>query len=249
MRKLFTKGDSNPKIAKSDKAGRNFLTQILHLAPAKESGYEVCSSRSVGCTLGCLYNQGRGRMNNTQKARIARTVAWMEDRAVFKSQVIKEIAAFVRKCDKLNTMAAIRMNGTSDILWEVQFEELFSKFPQVQFYDYTKHVKRCLTDYALPTNYHLTFSKSEDNDKDCLRVLDAGLWSVAVVFRDSNFPTEYWDRPVYSADEDDLRFFDPPSQVGGLVAKGTARKDDTGFVVNTETAIVELSTPNLPVLA
>jgi hypothetical protein len=37
--------------------------------------------------------------------------------------------------------------------------------------------------------------------------------------------------PVVNADEDDLRFLDPPNVVLSLTAKGRARKDTSGFVV------------------
>ena len=232
MANLFTDGSSNPKTAKSDKAGKKFLTKILHLAPAKNSGYEVCSSRSVGCTFACLYTAGRGKMTTVQKARIRKTKLWFEDRDAFKSQIIREVTAFVKRCSKLGVFPAIRMNGTSDILWESQFENLFSQFPMVQFYDYTKHLKRCLPGYGLPQNYHLTFSRSENNDPACLQVLRGGLWNVAAVFADKNFPTSWEGFPTYSADEDDLRFLDPSGgHLGALYAKGDAKKDTTGFVL------------------
>ena len=38
--------------------------------------------------------------------------------------------------------------------------------------------------------------------------------------------------PVVSGDKDDLRFQDPPRHVVGLTAKGQAKKDTSGFVVN-----------------
>jgi len=36
---------------------------------------------------------------------------------------------------------------------------------------------------VLPNNYNLTFSRSESNDKDCLKVLEFG-GNVSVVFKD-----------------------------------------------------------------
>ena len=46
-------------------------------------------------------------------------------------------------------------------------------FPSLQFVDYTKNAKRF--DRALPANYHLTFSRSETNEVDALRLLDRGV--------------------------------------------------------------------------
>jgi len=247
--KLFTDGSSNPKTAKSDKAGRKFLTKILHLAPASLSGFNVCSSSSVGCRDGCLNTAGRGQMTTVQKARIRKTLQWFNDRDTFKAQIIKELTAFVKRCEKLGVSAAIRMNGTSDILWEKQFSELFTLFPQITYYDYTKHVKRCLDGYGLPQNYHLTFSRSESNDADCYKVLQSGRHNVAAVVRTKHIletTPSIWGFDTYSADNDDLRFLDPPgSHFGLLYAKGKARKDSSGFVF-TQGA---MKAPSLPVLA
>ena len=231
MAKLLTKGTSNPKTAKSDKRS-GLETMILHMAPSKLSGFNVCTSASPGCIEACLNTAGRGNMDSVQKARIARTIMWFNNRPEFKVKITGELHAFVRRCDKLGNRGAVRMNGTSDILWERQWPELFTMFPTLQFYDYTKHVKRCLQGYKLPPNYHLTFSRSETNQADCLRVLEAGRHNVAVVFDGKDFPPTWEGFPTYSADEDDLRFLDPPGgHVGCLYAKGRGKRDETGFVL------------------
>lgn len=58
---------------------------------------------------------------------------------------------------------------------------------------------------------------------------------MAVAFRDRNYPTRYLGFPVVDGDETDLRFLDPPGVVVGLSAKGTAKLEDSGFVVDTRT--------------
>src|SRR4051812_28111922 len=95
----------NPKIAKGLKKG--FMTFILHLAPAKLSGYEVCPMRSKGCTDACLNTAGRGGMatgrgplthddvavgvvNTIQAARIRRTKRFFEDRQGFMTDLVKD---------------------------------------------------------------------------------------------------------------------------------------------------------------
>jgi hypothetical protein len=229
---LFTKGESNAKTAKSEAAGMGFSTLIQHLAPAKLSDYEVCSSRSIGCTIACLNTAGRGRMGPIQLARINRTLMFFQDRPAYMVQATKELTAFCRKCDKVGSRPCVRMNGTSDLMWEVLWPELFHKFSDVQWYDYTKHFKRCLPGYALPSNYHLTFSRSESNQDKVVKVLAGGRWNVAAVFNSKNFPQNIFGFPTYSADEDDLRFLDPPGgHVGCLYAKGKGKKDATGFVL------------------
>jgi hypothetical protein len=89
-------------------------------------------------------------------------------------------------------------------------------------------------DYSrwIPSNYHLTFSRSESNDDIALQILEARRANVAVVF--SGALPETWNGyPVYDADSDDLRFLDPYNggAVAGLKAKGEAKKDNSGFVI------------------
>lgn len=230
---LLTIGDSSTKLAKSDAAGTKYLSAICYLAPHKVAGFgNVCPNASAGCIAACLNTAGRGIYQKTQDARIARTKLWFEDRETFKTQMAKEIQAFVKKCTKAGKVAAIRLNGTSDIPWEKVWPEVFKLFPQVQFYDYTKNLKRMLawSKGEMPANYHLTFSRSEVNEDKCKEVLKAG-GNVAAVFSTDNFPSTYLGFPVFDADEDDLRFLDANGTVQALKAKGKAKKDSTGFVV------------------
>jgi hypothetical protein len=83
-----------------------------------------------------------------------------------------------------------------------------------------------------PANYHLTFSRSESNEVECREVLLAG-GNVAVVFRARPFPSRHLGFPVIDGDETDLRFLDPSGVVVGLSAKGSAKNDESGFVVDT----------------
>lgn len=224
---LFTKGMANPKIAKGE--WTVYSTMIMHLAPARLSGFEVCASRSPGCTIACLNTAGRGRMSPIQTARVNRTQLFFNDRVGFLKQLYKELTTFVRACDRKNKRPAIRLNGTSDLIWEQLTPKLFDDFSMVQFYDYTKHVKRCLPNWSLPSNYHLTFSRSEQNQEKAKQVLLGGRHNVAVVFK--SLPETWNGYSVYNADDSDLRFLDPPAPaIGGLIAKGKAKQDKTGFV-------------------
>jgi hypothetical protein len=85
-------------------------------------------------------------------------------------------------------------------------------------------------DGKLPSNYSLTFSRSETNESQCLDVLARG-GNVAVVFRSKTLPTHWNGFPVINGDENDLRFLDPKGVVVGLTAKGKAKSDTSGFVV------------------
>ena len=103
----------------------------------------------------------------------------------------------------------------------------------MQFYDYTKNPNRAIAHAAgkMPSNYHLTFSRSEANDKDVARVMKVK-GNVAVVFS-GKLPKRYKGKRVVDGDINDLRFTDPKNVVVGLKAKGKARSDTSGFVVHT----------------
>jgi hypothetical protein len=218
--KLLT--TANYKTVKGEKLG--YLTGILYLAPAKISGYEVCPRRSAGCTEACLYTAGMGKFSNVQQARIKKTKQFFEDRDNFLMQLRKDITALVRKAKKTNMTPAVRLNGTSDIEW-TRFG-IMEEFPDVQFYDYTKVLNRLKQ--PIPKNYHITFSKSEDNEMDCRWALNLG-FNVAVVF--NKLPETYFARPVISGDETDVRFEDARGVIVGLTAKGKAKKDLNNFVI------------------
>jgi len=216
--------------AKTDKGqGRGYITAILYLAPADESGYEVCPMASQGCRKACLNKAGMGAFSNVQAARIAKTKWYFEDRVAFMAQLMTEVRAFIRKAFKAGLIPVVRLNGTSDIPWErVPVEgmpNIMAHFPTVQFYDYTKRHNR----RDLPDNYHLTFSLAEDNDSRASAAASNGA-NVAVVFRTDKFPATFMGMPVVDGDADDLRFLDGKGVVVGLKAKGPAKKDTSGFV-------------------
>ena len=104
--------------------------------------------------------------------------------------------------------------------------------PETQFYDYTKSFQRMAKfinrSPEFPSNYHLTFSRSEHNETLCDMVLQMG-GNVAVVFRDQ-LPKTWKGFEVVNGDENDLRFLDKSGVVDGLIEKGLAKQDETGFV-------------------
>jgi hypothetical protein len=238
--KLLSTG--NPKVLKGMSQGYN--TYILHLAPADLSGYETCAKRTAGCTAACLNTAGRGGMfkkgentNVIQQARIRKTKMFFENRVEFMATLVKDIELAIKQSKKMELVPVFRLNGTSDLAWEKYevvrngqlFRNIFTAFPEVQFYDYTKILGRKIKEYS---NYQLTFSAADGNDSDVLKALNEGL-NVAVVFgikKTLPMPVDYLSRPVFNGDESDLRFLDPKGVIVGLYAKGKAKKDTTGFV-------------------
>ena len=235
---LLTSG--NQKILKGEKLG--YITKGIHLAPANLSGYEVCQWRSKGCTASCLNTAGRGQMNSIQVSRVNKTKLFFEKKIEFLEKLSKEITSSIKSAHKKSMQAVFRPNLTSDIMWENEINEdgatIFEKHSSTQFYDYTKSFKRMCSflgkpfikgEAKFPSNYHLTFSRSENNDKKCEMVLLMG-GNVAVVFR-NQLPKTWKGFEVVNGDETDLRFLDKKGVVVGLIEKGMAKKDETGFVV------------------
>ena len=219
-----------------------YITKGIHLAPANLAGYEVCQWRSKGCTASCLNTAGRGQMNSVQQSRIAKTKLFFEQKMDFFTKLSKEITSTIKSSLKKEMQAVFRLNLTSDISWENEINEdgitIFEKFGKTQFYDYTKSFKRMCSfldkpfikgEAKFPSNYHLTFSRSENNDKKCEMVLAMG-GNVAVVFR-NQLPKTWKGYEVVNGDETDLRFLDKKGVVVGLIEKGMAKKDETGFVL------------------
>ena len=222
----------NAKTVHGEKLG--YLTGILYLAPANESGVtNTCQYASEGCKEDCLFTAGRGVFKSVYEARVKKTLWLARDRAGFLEQLRQDIKALVKSAKRQQLTPAIRLNGTSDLAWLPL--QLSAEFPDVQLYDYTKLPKPWLRTRA---NYHLTFSRSESNSAAVLDALSHGI-NVAIVFdtpRGLNLPQSWNGYKVLDGDVHDLRFLDGyQSAVIGLRAKGRARKDSpangSGFVL------------------
>lgn len=224
MVKYLSKPSTNAKTAKSDKLGE-YLTAILYLLP----DLELCPmSERAGCAATCLNTAGRGAFSNVQEARRRKSQAFKANPIAFVDQLKLDIYEHIRYCERRGKKPAVRLNGTSDIDWSKikgsDGNTVFSCFPSVVFYDYTKMIKRKPLD-----NYHLTVSYSEANAKYASMVA-ASDKNIAVVFRD-RLPKTFLGRKVINGDKHDLRFLDPDNVVVGLLAKGSAKRDTSGFVI------------------
>lgn len=241
---------ADAKTVKGEKKG--LLTAIMYLAPWKLSGYQVCPMAEIaGCVGDCLNTAGRGgmaradadtieidghvvKLNAIQKARIARTRFFFENRAEFMAQLAKEIRAAKKKAEKMGYAFAVRLNGTSDIRWEnvdYQDSNIFDVFSDVFFYDYTKIPNRKIGGVK---NYHLTFSYSA---RDAFQKIFAKAqefygksMNYAFVYM-HKMPQKFMGLEVINGDEDDARFMDAPGVAIALKAKGRARKSNSGFAL------------------
>jgi hypothetical protein len=215
--------------------GSGYLTAIMYMTPYKTLGRNLCPmAETAGCLEGCLNTAGRGAMNSVQKGRARKAEWFIKDQSGFMAQLVKDCIRFMAYCDKRGIKPAIRLNGTSDVRWElIKYDGLniFEIFPEIMFYDYTKIANRPLD---IP-NYKLTFSYSEASaayEKQCFIALKRGM-NIAVVFRDKeSIPESFLGLPTIDGDKTDLRFLDPAQSIVALYAKGKARKDQSGFVID-----------------
>ena len=264
MRSLLTTG--NPKTEKS--VILKFLTAVLHFAPWIASGYNVCAFAHVAkCHGPCLNTSGRGGIakgnatfktpagmlpdNPIQHCRITRTKLYFENRPEFMRRLYQDLRAFLRKCERENLEPAIRLNGTSDLLWEKEpfpvsdnkrgihmvYTNIFAAFPTIQFYDYSKIAKRFCRE--LPSNYFLALSYSEASEKyadSCMMARQETGCSLVVVVRDQAAKDHYIARGAVDGDAHDLIFKHPAGSLIVLKAKGKARKDTSGFVIDIDNA-------------
>jgi len=235
---------NNAKTPKGEELG--YLTAILYFAPYMLSGYQMCKFAELAqCHGPCLNTAGRGKFDATQKARIRKTLMFHQFRPEFMILLVSEINRAIRKSKRMGLKLVVRLNGTSDIVWEntpVVFNKtdptvpvysfnIFELFPTLTFYDYSKYPTR----HKLPKNYHLTFSYSGATsfkpivDKWFDKRTDQ---NIAVVF--DKVPENVFGPifgPIVKGDNNDLRFLDPINVTVGLKAKGKAKIDNTGFVV------------------
>jgi hypothetical protein len=162
-------------------------------------------------------------------ARDARTALYLERPIVFMKRLRAELTLLEAEALQFGLRPAMRLNGTSDLLWERFDPDLFSDFPEIQFFDYTKINQRMLSflDGVLPSNYHLTFSVDACGKHQASYVIGRG-GNVAVVFW-PYLPNKWWGFPVIDGDRHDARFLDPKGVIVGLRAKGLARVDVHGF--------------------
>ena len=242
-RRLLSDGMTNAKLSK---LADGIASAILYFsagtsadeADGREGKHrDVCPWKTAACYLGCLVTAGRGLSPNVVAARLRRTLMFLNERKAFIDQVMYELDLLVARAVRDGALAVFRPNGTSDIPWEKVAPQWFESHPEIQFYDYSKSMKRMreyLSQTRWPKNYHLTFSRSEEMPLEKVQELVALGGNVAVVFDvkpTEALPYTWHGMPVINGDLSDWRFRDPKGVIVGLRAKGRAKHDTSGFVV------------------
>ena len=161
-----------------------YLNAINYMAPAATAGVgNLCPHASPGCLALCLgWYSGQSAMlsnaeletgtNATRDSRARKSRQFMHDRKTFIADMMRGIDAAKRKAQREGLKLCVRPNGATDIVWESVAPAMFTAHSDTQFVDYTKNYRRMLRfcEGKLPPNYHLTFSRSETNESDCLNV-------------------------------------------------------------------------------
>jgi hypothetical protein len=224
--KLLSSGSTNAKTAKN-----SIETLILYLAPFTQNskGINLCPKATAGCAAACLFTAGRGAFSNVAQSRINRTEYYLHDRKAFLAQLAKEVNAQSKKVPTL----AVRLNGTSDIKLVEMLTLTHDIAPNVVFYDYTKIPSKAGNRKTTQGHdYIVTYSFNEGKDAipNALEVLNRG-GNVAAVFR-KELPDTFLGYPVIDGDQSDIIMLYNRGVILGLKAKGKAKKDTTGFVID-----------------
>tara|TARA_R110002167_G_scaffold39965_3_gene123286 strand:- start:53 stop:766 length:714 start_codon:yes stop_codon:yes gene_type:complete len=228
---LLSKGNTNAKTSKNDQD-----TYILYLAPYNQNskGINICPKASEGCAAACLFSAGRGAFSNVINARKNKTEYYLHDKKTFINQLASELIKIDKKANKNTNQTLIRLNGTSDLDFIFLLKKYanfdISNYNNLHFYDYTKILGK-VKKYSNNKNYTLTFSRAEDNEQDIFKAVQYGA-NVSAVFK-GTLPQTYKGIPVIDGDKTDNEMLKYKGYILGLKAKGKARTDKSGFVINT----------------
>jgi len=228
----YSTSEDNKNDAKTGKSLKyDILTAILYLIPSDGSGINLCPMAKIAkCDGPCLNTAGRGAMGSVQVSRLRKTLFMLQYPKEFEAMLRKEIRKLEKRAKKLGLILKIRLNGTSDVRWEREFPEILQEFQEFM-YDYTKIPNRNIGNFP---KYDLTFSYSgvKEYQPFVKQAIDNGL-RIAVVFKHKDkIPHKFLGMYCINGDDSDDTSSAPNGVVWALYAKGKARNDTSGFVVD-----------------
>lgn len=206
----------------------------LMLAPASTSGFNVCSA-SGDCERFCVSYTGKGGIPTVQKARIRKTLLFMNDRVTFFELLENDICQLAEHAHQQRKQLVIRLNTFSDLAFELIKPELFKSFHDVLFIDYTKRKDRILRYIRglFPKNYFLAYSHNEKSEDFSIYALQNGVNVSFVVRRPKQIPLKIEGFQVTDADYSDSWIIDNIGTIGILKAKGKLISSDSPFVLDS----------------
>ena len=178
---------TNAKLDKNTGAASDYVISGLTLAPHSLSGFQVCDGRSAGCAASCnLWFAGQRVTPNARNRAMTDTRDLFSDRPAFIERLDRDIANAVRRAESYQLKPLIRLNVASDLEWF----DVIERWPNVQFYDYTKIRNRFRRFLAgdLPANYALTFSRHEKHHTATIRSFLERGGNIAQVFDVDYYP-------------------------------------------------------------
>ena len=222
------KKSGNTKVAKTGAKGSPLGEVRMAQLSMMPDNILCAGSKAAGCMDDCLKSSGLAAVYaSVNKARQARTDYWHADQFGFIDQIARELGNFSKTCAKQKVKGVVRLNVLSDIAWEKH--GIPQQFPELFFYDYTKRAGRL---GKTPSNYKLMFSYSARHQyrKQVLQAICHDV-PIAAVFK-NGMPDEFLGREVIDGDQSDLWNVHAGKVVVGLKAKGPAKHNTNGFVVD-----------------
>lgn len=219
----------------------NYDSYVIYLSPAQLSGVNLCRFASDGCIAACLNTSGhaliaeraKGKANPIAISRIKKTWLVVFAREFAERVIESEIERNREKSEGKGHKFCARLNGTADNYWG----SIIKKFPNVQFYDYTKN-PAFLSLSENFSNWHLTFSFSGKNDKSVIDAMERG-FNVAFPVVGKKDVKSLIDAGIgFSMDVTDLRFLDKAKGGFGLLTvketPGTVAGIEAGFLLSKD---------------
>lgn len=199
-RKLLS---ANSKLRKLPGRAGRYRAIGLAMAPAAYSGKELCAWRTAGCTAACNgFWSGMNVTISTRLALIGRAILFNYFRDLFTEKLRAELANFAKLCKRTNVRPAVRLNVSTDVVWERILDGIFSDFPEINFLDYTKALPRHRR--TLPSNYQLCHSFNErTTTADVADIVAAGR-NIVIAFDSAYAPS----RGLWGALPKSVRFTD-----------------------------------------
>jgi hypothetical protein len=142
-------------------AGSKYGIAAVKLPPGERT--TVCASATAQCSASCLVFSGQhtnDRYNTIKK--LSLTMSLFHEPVAFMRVLYAAIEAWGTECECMGAAPFVRLNMLSDIPWELLVPDMFDRFRDIRFYDYTKVAGRMPLrggEYPVP-NYDLTFSYS-----------------------------------------------------------------------------------------
>lgn len=194
---------ANSKLRKLPGRAGRYRAIGLAMAPANYSGREMCVWRTAGCTAACNgFWSGMNVTVSTRLALIGRALLFHYFRDIFTTKLRTELANFEKLCRKTGVFPAVRLNVSTDIVWERLFSWIFADFPGIHFLDYTKALPRHRA--TLPANYSLCHSFNERTTTADVEAIVAAGRNVVIAFDSAYAPS----RGLWGALPKTVRFTD-----------------------------------------